>query len=310
MKAERSWQKLLFDIVKREISDVHFLERPEGFFCQVRDKEGLHDYPHAGKDLCLYLCWLSGLDLWDQTKPQSKAFSYVYLNATYHFRFSVLNSHHTASYVLRILYTHYLSEKLSLLEEQNRHFENCLKEKNGLILLGGSTGSGKTSSAYSLLRKMENRRIYSLEDPVEMKLENVIQLEINPLLGLNYAEGIRQLMRHDPDVLFIGEIRNEEEAKMSVRAALTGHLVLSTIHAFSASGILERLEDLQVNRKEAARVLISMSCQELIIRGKERVCLYEIMDKEEIRIYLQTGKNSPRFLSLEAQKKEGESGGI
>ena len=115
-------------------------------------------------------------------------------------------------------------------------FKKMLKKPNGLFLISGPTGSGKTTTLYTLLNSIKNKKIFTIEDPIEIYSNRFIQIGINESINLGYDEAIKQVLRHDPDIIMIGEIRDEITAKMVVRAANTGHLVISTIHAASSIG--------------------------------------------------------------------------
>ncbi len=275
---------------------------------KMRSAAGMNevDSSPSDREVCYYLAYLANLDLTDQTRPQSGAFHYELFDKTLYFRYSMLTSLAAISFSLRILYQKVLREEVSSLKEQNRLFRDAINADSGLILLSGPTGSGKTSSAYSLLKSVKRKEIFTIEDPIELPLENAVQVQVNLKSGLDYAEGIRQLMRHDPDIIFIGEIRSEAEARMAIRAALTGHLVISTIHARSATGVIHRLSDLNVNLFDFYETCILISNQRLLSNKdrKGKICLYETMDEEELRYFREHQKTSPRFLSLSQQRDQ------
>lgn len=130
-------------------------------------------------------------------------------------------------------------------------------------MFSGPTGSGKTTTLYTLLNAVQNKKIFTLEDPVEVVNEKYVQIQINEKQHMSYADGIKQLMRHDPDIIMIGEIRDETAAKMAVRCALTGHLVVSTIHSFSCVSTILRMLDLGVEKYQLKDVLKGISSQRL-----------------------------------------------
>jgi type IV pilus assembly protein PilB len=129
-----------------------------------------------------------------------------------------------------------------------RAIRQGLKQSNGMILTSGPTGSGKSTSLYALLQEIKNDtiNIVTLEDPVEYKMDGINQIQVNPAVGLTFASGLRSILRQDPDVVMVGEIRDKETAELAVQAALTGHLVFSTLHTNSAAGILPRLLDMEI----------------------------------------------------------------
>ncbi len=128
-------------------------------------------------------------------------------------------------------------------------FDKIIQSPNGIILVTGPTGSGKTTTLYAVLRELNkiNRNIITVEDPVEYRLDGVNQVQVNVKAGLTFANGLRSILRQDPDIIMIGEIRDTETAEIAVRAAITGHLVLSTMHTNDSASTVSRLIDMGVN---------------------------------------------------------------
>lgn len=159
---------------------------------------------------------------------------------------------------------------LGIIGPQKEIITNTLKKKQGMILVTGPTGSGKTTTLYTMidaLRKPEDK-IITLEDPIEYQIPGVLQSEINERAGYTFAMGVRSILRHDPDIIMIGEIRDLDTANTAVQAALTGHLVLSTLHTKSAFETLERLENMGVGAFDVAASLDVIISQRLV----RRVC--------------------------------------
>lgn len=157
-----------------------------------------------------------------------------------------------------------------------------VSNKQGLLLFCGATGSGKTTSLYSLVHycsKTLARHVISLEDPVESNQSHLLQIQVNERAGVTYAVGLKAILRHSPDVIMIGEIRDQETANIAVQAALTGHLVLSTVHAKDTVNCLFRLMDLGVSIEEMRQALLGIVAQCLIQVGntEERKALFEIL---------------------------------
>lgn len=150
----------------------------------------------------------------------------------------------------------YSDEKIDYLREQ-------MNKNNGLILLTGATGSGKTTLGYSLLNDQKNKKIYTIEDPIEEYFDNFIQLQVNEDTGFDYANGIKQILRHEPDIIYIGEICDEKTAKMAVFAANTGRLVLATMHATSFQNAIDKMIDYGVDKNELNNVLLCSTNQRL-----------------------------------------------
>ena len=157
-------------------------------------------------------------------------------------------------------------EELGLLSKQLEIFQEVLAQPHGLILVTGPTGSGKTRTLYSCLRHLnqQHRNLCSIEDPIEIRLAGVNQVAYHPRAGLDFPTIIRALLRQDPDVMMIGEIRDSATAQLAIQAAQTGHLVLSTLHTRSAHGALPRLRNLGVDQESLESCLLSVSSQRLI----------------------------------------------
>ena len=197
-------------------------------------------------------------------------------------------------------------EHLSCRNWQNELFHSLVRRENGLILFSGKTGSGKTTTLYNLLKQVSYKKIYTIEDPIEVYDENFVQLQVNRTAGLNYEHYVQQVLRHDPDIIMIGEIRDEKAARIAVVAANTGHLVLSTIHASSASSIISRMSELGVREDHLYEVLLCLSNQKMVNNTDGgKTVIYELMDEEEIEYFRKNGRNSEDFESVEKQYRQG-----
>ncbi|MCX7714948.1 MAG: GspE/PulE family protein [Clostridia bacterium] len=157
---------------------------------------------------------------------------------------------------------------LGFSDEQFEIFEDTLRQPNGIFLVTGPTGSGKTTTLYTTLASVNtpNKNIITVEDPVEYKLRGINQVQVNPKAGLTFAAGLRSILRQDPDIIMLGEIRDGETAEIAVRAAITGHLVLSTIHTNDAASAISRLEDMGVEPWLISSALIGVLAQRLVRR--------------------------------------------
>ncbi len=163
-------------------------------------------------------------------------------------------------------------EDMGYLGHSLKTIRRGLKNPNGMILTSGPTGSGKSTSMYAMIKEIKNDKIniVTLEDPVEYKIEGINQIQINPGVGLTFASGLRSVLRQDPDIVMVGEIRDKETAELAVQAALTGHLVFSTLHTNSASGILPRLLDMEIEPFLIASTVKTVIGQRLVRRiGKK-----------------------------------------
>jgi type IV pilus assembly protein PilB len=157
-------------------------------------------------------------------------------------------------------------EKLGLLPEDHQRFERVITRPHGIILLTGPTGSGKTTTLYAILNRLNKVEvnITTIEDPVEYQLPGIAQVQINPKAGLTFAGGLRSFLRQDPDIIMVGEIRDEETARLAIQAALTGHLVLSTLHTNDAPGAATRLVDMGIEPFLVSSSVIGVIAQRLV----------------------------------------------
>ena len=186
-------------------------------------------------------------------------------------RVSTIPTVHGESIVMRLLdrSSVFLAlEKLGFAPGTLRHFESLIKRPHGIVLVTGPTGSGKTTTLYGALDKINlpDRKIITVEDPVEYQLKGVNQIPVKPKIGLTFATGLRHIVRQDPDVILIGEIRDLETAEIAIQAALTGHLVFSTLHTNDAPGAITRLQDMGVEAYLVASVLEGVLAQRLVRR--------------------------------------------
>jgi type IV pilus assembly protein PilB len=211
---------------------------------------------------------LSKLRLDEKRKPQDGGFSAKIDNRKIDFRVSTLPTYYGEKIVLRILDSqkgiHILND-LGLSEENLILVRDAITRPYGLILMTGPTGSGKTTSLYSMLSELnkEDRNIVSLEDPVEYKIDGVNQSQIMPEIGYTFASGLRSILRQDPNIILVGEIRDKETAELAIQAALTGHLVLSTLHTNNSVGAVPRLIDMGIDPYLIAPTLILCIAQRL-----------------------------------------------
>ena len=241
-----------------------------------------------------FLQYKANLDVGNSLLPQTGRFEMKVDNQLISLRFAVLNSFRMTSGVLRILNANnnLKVEGLTYSLEVIRYFRNIEYTKSGLFIFSGPTSSGKTTTLYTILNQMKNKKIFTLEDPIEIFTNKYVQLQINEKQNLGYDEGIKQLMRHSPDIIMIGEIRDSIAAKMAVRCALTGHLVVTSIHSSSCSMAIERLLELDVNRFQLMDVLQGISNQRLFstFDQKSKTGIYEIMNRKDIEYYFEEKK--------------------
>ena len=195
---------------------------------------------------------LCGLKLDEKRKPQDGRFSVKYEGHKIDFRVSTFPSYYGEKVVIRILDSYRGVKKLEDIGLSSEHMiqiRRALSKPYGIILISGPTGSGKTTTLYSMLNEIdrEKRNVVSLEDPIEYNIPSMNQSQIFPEIGYTFANGLRSILRQDPDVIMVGEIRDGETAQLAIQAALTGHLVFSTIHTNNAIGVVTRLLDMGVD---------------------------------------------------------------
>ncbi|MBC2329473.1 competence type IV pilus ATPase ComGA [Listeria swaminathanii] len=266
----------------------------------------------VGAKLISFLKFQAALDISEKRRPQSGSFEKSTTTENIALRLSTMpNKDFHESMVIRIFRYKYPIPflKSSVFPKSTKQILQQCKNQTGLFLFSGSTGSGKSSSMYSLVSSIENKeelQIITIEDPVEHYSPGFLQIEINEKANITYAPIIRSVLRHDPDILIIGEIRDAETAKIVIRAALTGHLVLSTVHAGNAYGVLLRLLEFGISSEELAQCLLGISFQQLVHLqcvfcgakchplcthlGRKRTAIYEILTKQDITSYFRTKK--------------------
>ena len=275
-------------------SDIHLVPSSHNFTILLRKYNKLYQNGDLPIDLVLrmitYFKFLSALDISEKRKPQSGSFQKDFAEAIYAFRISTLPSYKgKESLVIRILKQNATLPLHSLCFDPTaaQKIEQLIHQQQGLLLFTGATGSGKTTSLYSLVHYccMElNRHVISLEDPVEKSNDQVLQIQVNERAGVTYSEGLRAILRHSPDVIMIGEIRDRETAEIAIQASLTGHLVLSSIHAKDTVNCLYRLIDLGISIEELRQSVIGIIAQSLIEIPEldERKAIFEILSDSHL----------------------------
>ncbi len=214
-------------------------------------------------------------DIAEKRLPQDGRIRYTVNNQKIDIRVSILPTLHGEKIVLRLLgtdATHIDINKLGFSKEELERYQLAVQKPHGIILISGPTGSGKTTTLYATLKLLNKTKsnILTIEDPIEYTLDGVNQVQLKEDIGLSYAEALRTFLRQDPDVIMLGEIRDAETAQMAIRAALTGHLVLSTIHTNSAWGTISRLMDMGIPSYLLANT-INLSVAQRLVR---MLCLH------------------------------------
>lgn len=265
--------KIVKDAIRSHASDIHIIPRRKDTLIQLRMANRLIPRYQLPKEDCDRLIshfkFTASMDIGEKRRPQSGAYS-VKVNGYYvGLRLSTLPANHKESLVIRILpqQEQIPFYKISLFPTVTRKLLALLNHAHGLVVFTGPTGSGKTTTLYSLLEETTHhfhRNVITLEDPIEKENEYVLQVQVNEKAGVTYASGLKAILRHDPDIIMVGEIRDSETAKIAVRAALTGHLVLSTMHTRDAKGAIYRLMEFGVNKLEIEQTLVAVAAQRLV----------------------------------------------
>ncbi len=264
---------ILNNAVKDRVTDIHIT--PEGLASHVFYRiDGVLQHYYSlpltlHQQITARIKILSELNISEQRKPQDGAFSYSFFNEQYDLRVSTLPTNHGENIVMRLLSKNtslFSLAHLGLSEENSKKVENYFSKPYGIVLVVGPTGSGKTTTLYSALRKVDSlkKNVMTIEDPIEYKFSFIKQTQLNEKAGYNYSTAIRAFMRQDPDVILVGEIRDEETAELAVRASITGHLVLSTLHTNDAVGTIPRLGDLNIPAYLIGSGLLAVIAQRLV----------------------------------------------
>lgn len=214
---------------------------------------------------------IGGMDISEKRKPQDGRITMVIDRVEYDIRVSMLPTVFGEKCVMRLAQKKALTRNkkdLGLSEEDLLAFDNILKNPNGILLVTGPTGSGKSTTLYTALSELNNEdvNIITVEDPVEANIDGVNQVQVNPKAELTFASALRSILRQDPDIIMIGEIRDGETAQIAVQASITGHLVVSTLHTNSAAATISRLEDMGIESYLLADSLVGIIAQRLVRR--------------------------------------------
>ncbi len=288
-------------------SDVHIEPLTSGVRVRYRVDGELHTSVvlplTAHRAIIARIKVLSSIRLDERRKPQDGRFSATIDNRQIDFRVSTFPSYNGEKVVLRILDREQGFIPLDQIGLSPRNLgimRDAIQKPHGLVLISGPTGSGKSTTLYSLLNEIdrEHKNVLSLEDPIEYFVEGVIQSQVHAEIGYTFASGLRTTLRQDPDVIMVGEIRDGETAKLAIQAALTGHLVLSTIHTNDAVGTIPRLIDMGVEPYLIPPVLIVSMAQRLVrtfCPGAEQETPLSASDKAAIEAQLTTLPEKYRF---------------
>ena len=295
-------QQLLEEAIRNKASDVHVEPLAKEVRVRMRIDGLLQELcrlPQSSySSLVSQLKVLSSMDIAEKRVPQDGRWQLSYAGRSIDLRLSTLPTINGEKVAVRILDQEQgmrRLEDLGMSSQNLKIYRGLLAASHGLFLFTGPTGSGKTPSLYATLRELqqEGLNLVTVEDPVEFKLEGINQVAVNRKAGLDFATGLRSLVRQDPDIIMVGEIRDRETAAMAVQAALTGHLVLSTLHTNSAVGAVARLLDMGLEAYLLAAALRGVLAQRLV----RRICSH-------CAEYYTPTAQEQQFLQLATQQRE------
>ncbi len=267
--------EIIIDAIKKGASDIHFDPYENKLKVRIRIDGELEDYAvvpnELKKSVTQRIKIIANMNITESRLPQDGAIKNNLENISLDLRVSSLPLKDGEKVVIRILDYSMSTKGLETLGFSPKNLEKVNKMisvPNGIILVTGATGTGKTTTVYSLLQKLNtnNRNLVTVEDPIEMGIEGINQLQVMPDIGLTFGAALRSILRQDPDIIMIGEIRDDETAQIAVRASITGHLVLSTLHTNNSLNTIERLLDMEVERYLLGSALTGIVSQRLARR--------------------------------------------
>ncbi len=288
-------------------SDIHFEPREEDVRLRIRIDGMLQDVLNLPKEIYKFILsrikLLAGLKLNIHDRPQDGSFSVVLpTGLEIEIRTSDLPADYGETIVMRILNPESLRsiEELGLREDLLELFKKEIQKPNGMIIVTGPTGSGKTTTLYAFLLylKKPEIKIITIEDPIEYRLEGIAQTEVHPEKGYDFANGLRAIVRQDPDVILVGEIRDKETAEIALQAALTGHLVFSTLHTNDAAGTIPRLVALGAKPVNIAPAINMAIAQRLVRKVCKKCARWESPTEEELKKLKEGLKDLPPHIKI------------
>jgi type II secretory ATPase GspE/PulE/Tfp pilus assembly ATPase PilB-like protein len=267
--------QVLLDAIRQQSTDVHFEPSEDGLRVRYRIDGILYEVScpptikHFQSSIVSRIKVMANLDISEKRRPQDGRVDVKLENEIFDLRISIMPTPFGESIGIRILprLSPIISlEGLGLNSAGLQILENAIKRPHGIVLVTGPTGSGKTTTLYACLNAINSsqRKILTIEDPIEYQLKGITQMQVDTKVGFTFANALRSMLRHDPNVMMIGEIRDIETAELAVRTALTGHLVFSTLHTNDAAGGITRLLDMQVDSFLVSSSIILILAQRLV----------------------------------------------
>jgi type IV pilus assembly protein PilB len=290
--------RTIFTAIQRRASDIHIETQDDAVYVKYRVDGVLQPAmrPIAKRfhsSIISRIKVMAELDIAERRVPQDGRFKLKVPGKTIDFRVSIMPSAHGEDAVIRILDKQSISEQFTELrleilgfpEQELKRFRKYIREPYGMVLVTGPTGSGKTTSLYAALAEIKSieDKIITIEDPVEYQLRGITQIPINEKKGLTFARGLRSILRHDPDKIMVGEIRDPETAQIAIQSALTGHLVFTTVHANNVFDVLGRFLNMGVEPYQFISALNCVMAQRLVRRICE-ACKREVRYEPELLV--------------------------
>ncbi|MBO1197940.1 type II/IV secretion system protein [Staphylococcus simiae] len=310
------FQTIVNKAIDKGASDIHFIPVKSDIHIKFRINDNLEEYEQINlnvyQKLIVYMKFQAGLDVSTYQVAQSGRYSYQY-NKLYFLRISTLPlSLGLESCVIRIV-PQYLQNQQSPYNFND--FKHLMNKKQGLLLFSGPTGSGKTTLMYQMVafaNKELNLNVVSIEDPIEIQLPGIVQVNVNEKAGINYVNTFKAILRCDPDVILIGEIRDKEVAKCVIQASLSGHLVLTTLHANDCKGAILRLLEMGISVQELLQSTNLIINQRLVTTtSNERQLVCEIMTQSQMHYFFDNNQSLPRtFEKLESKLSDMTRAGV
>ncbi len=315
---------LFYQAVKKHASDIHIETHENRGVVRYRIDGVLIKHLDLDKNIVGLVISrikvISNLDISEKRVPQDGRTQVKIAGKSLDIRVSVLPTYHGERVVMRILMESAdipTLEELGFEERMTEHFKRLLKHSHGMILVTGPTGSGKSTTLHSFLQIVASpeKNVITIEDPVEYKADNINQIQVNPKTGLTFASGLRSILRQDPDIVMVGEIRDKETAEIAIQAALTGHLMLSTLHTNNTTAAITRLIDMGIEEFLISSSLLGVLAQRLVRKlcpyCKERSFIPEAIAKEfdlplNASIYKEKGCKKCNFTGYIGRQAVGE----
>ncbi len=291
MEIKEAIDIILHNAIDNKASDVHFEPERNNIGVRFRIDGVLYKAESLPKDsqnmIASRIKVLSEINITEHQLPQDGHFEFVHNNKVYNIRVSTFQTSYGETIVLRILDREDILielETLGFYKDQLETMNKLINNPYGMVLITGPCGSGKTTLLYSILSKINNKgnNIITLEDPIEFQLPNIRQSQINEKIGLGFSKGLRAILRQDPDVIMVGEIRDSETAQMAVQASLTGILVFSTFHTLDVPALVTRFIEMRIPRSVVAQALTGIVSSRLMRKICDRCKTpYQLTDYEK-----------------------------